>query len=286
MSVKIITDSTSYIEREVLNDLDIGVISLYVSFPDRSIREVDIENQEFYEILKDQGIPLSSQPTQGELYASMVDVVSKGHDLLCILLSSDMSGTYSSACSVREQVLEEYKDAKIHILDSRSNSMQLGFAAIVAARAAQEGKPLEEVIRIAEDNIKRSRFLFIPENLEYLKKGGRIGGGSALIGNILKIIPILTVEDGQTAVLKTVRTKARAIKAMLEKMLEYNVKSAIEEVVVHHINCYEQAAQLAGKIKESLTIDVPIVDIGPVIGLHVGPGAIGIVYYTKDEVGL
>ncbi|NLN83086.1 MAG: DegV family protein [Firmicutes bacterium] len=286
MSVKIITDSTSYIEREVLNDLDIGVISLYVSFPDRSIREVDIENQEFYEILKDQGIPLSSQPTQGELYASMVDVVSKGHDLLCILLSSDMSGTYSSACSVREQVLEEYKDAKIHILDSRSNSMQLGFAAIVAARAAQEGKPLEEVIRIAEDNIKRSRFLFIPENLEYLKKGGRIGGGSALIGNILKIIPILTVEDGQTAVLKTVRTKARAIKAMLEKMLEDNVKSAIEEVVVHHINCYEQAAQLAGKIKESLTIDVPIVDIGPVIGLHVGPGAIGIVYYTKDEVGL
>ena len=286
MSVKIITDSTSYIEREVLNDLDIGVISLYVSFPDRSIREVDIENQEFYEILKDQGIPLSSQPTQGELYASMVDVVSKGHDLLCILLSSDMSGTYSSACSVREQVLEEYKDAKIHILDSRSNSMQLGFAAIVAARAAHEGKPLEEVIRIAEDNIKRSRFLFIPENLEYLKKGGRIGGGSALIGNILKIIPILTVEDGQTAVLKTVRTKARAIKAMLEKMLEDNVKSAIEEVVVHHINCYEQAAQLAGKIKESLTIDVPIVDIGPVIGLHVGPGAIGIVYYTKDEVGL
>lgn len=286
MSVKIITDSTSYIEREVLNDLDIGVISLYVSFPDRSIREVDIENQEFYEILKDQGIPLSSQPTQGELYASMVDVVSKGHDLLCILLSSDMSGTYSSACSVREQVLEEYKDVKIHILDSRSNSMQLGFAAIVAARAAKEGKPLEEVIRIAEDNIKRSRFLFIPENLEYLKKGGRIGGGSALIGNILKIIPILTVEDGQTAVLKTVRTKARAIKAMLEKMLEDNVKSAIEEVVVHHINCYEQAAQLAGKIKESLTIDVPIVDIGPVIGLHVGPGAIGIVYYTKDEVGL
>lgn len=286
MSVKIITDSTSYIEREVLNDLDIGVISLYVSFPDRSIREVDIENQEFYEILKDQGIPLSSQPTQGELYASMVDVVSKGHDLLCILLSSDMSGTYSSACSVREQVLEEYKDAKIHILDSRSNSMQLGFAAIVAARAAKEGKPLEEVIRIAEDNIKRSRFLFIPENLEYLKKGGRIGGGSALIGNILKIIPILTVEDGQTAVLKTVRTKARAIKAMLEKMLEDNLKSAIEEVVVHHINCYEQAAQLAGKIKESLTIDVPIVDIGPVIGLHVGPGAIGIVYYTKDEIGL
>ena len=284
MSVRVMTDSTSYIDEEVINDLDIKVLSLYVSFHDKSLKETDIENQEFYEMLEDKDIPLSSQPTLGELYENMVDVVAKGHDLLCIFLSSDMSGTYNSACKVREKVLEEYKDANIHIIDSKSNSMQLGFAAIVSARAAKEGKSIEEVIKVAEDNIKRSRFLFIPDNLEYLKKGGRIGGGSALIGNILKIIPVLTVENGKTAILKTVRTKTRAIKAMMEKMLEDNIKSGIKEIIVHHINCYDQAMELANKLKESLAIDVSIVDIGPVIGLHVGPGAIGIAYYTENEI--
>lgn len=284
MSVKIMTDSTSYIDEKVIKDLDIKVSSLYVSFHDKSLKETDIENQEFYEMLKDKEIPLSSQPTLGELYENMVDVVSKDHDLLCIFLSSDMSGTYNSACKVREKVLEEYKDAKIHIIDSKSNSMQLGFAAIVSARAAKEGKSIEEVTKIAEDNIKRSRFLFIPENLEYLKKGGRIGGGSALIGNILKIIPVLTVQNGKTTILKTVRTKTRAIKAMMEKMLEDNIRSGIKEIIVHHINCYDQAMELANKLKESLAIDVSIVDIGPVIGLHVGPGAIGIAYYTENEM--
>lgn len=284
MGVRVMTDSTSYIDEEVINDLDIKVLSLYVSFQEESLKETEIENKEFYKMMEEKEIPLSSQPTLGELYEGMVDVVSKGHDLLCIFLSSDMSGTYNSACKVREKVLEEYRDANIYILDSQSNSMQLGFASIVAARAAKDGKSIEEVTKIAEENINRSRFLFIPENLEHLKKGGRIGGGGALIGNMLKIIPVLTVENGKTAILKTVRTKTRAIKAMMEKMLEDNIKSGIKEIIVHHINCYDQAMELANKLKESLAIDVSIVDIGPVIGLHVGPGAIGIAYYTENEM--
>lgn len=284
MGVRVMTDSTSYIDEEVINDLDIKVLSLYVSFQEESLKETEIENKEFYKMMEEKEIPLSSQPTLGELYEGMVDVVSKGHDLLCIFLSSDMSGTYNSACKVREKVLEEYRDVNIYILDSQSNSMQLGFASIVAARAAKDGKSIEEVTKIAEENINRSRFLFIPENLEHLKKGGRIGGGGALIGNMLKIIPVLTVENGKTAILKTVRTKTRAIKAMMEKMLEDNIKSGIKEIIVHHINCYDQAMELANKLKESLAIDVSIVDIGPVIGLHVGPGAIGIAYYTENEM--
>ena len=194
-----------------------------------------------------------------------------------------MSGTYASACRVKEKILEEYEDAKIQILDSRSNSMQLGFAAIVAARAAKEGKTLDEVKEIAEKNINRSRFLFIPDNLIYLKKGGRIGGASALIGNVLKIIPILTVQEGKTTILKTIRTKSKAIKAMIDIMLKDHLDYKIQEIIIHHINCYEQAKELADSLKGALNKDIDIVDIGPVIGLHVGPGAIGIVYYTEKE---
>lgn len=284
MSVKIITDSTSYIDEKLRKDLDITILSLYVSFEDESIKETEIENDIFYQKMEQKGIPLSSQPTPNEIYEKMVEIVSNGDDLLCILLSSDMSGTYNSVCKISENVLEEYKDRKIYVLDSRSNSMQLGFAAIVSARAAAEGKDIEEVRKVAEENIKRSRFIFIPDNLEYLKKGGRIGGGSALIGNMLKIIPILTVKDGKTSILKTVRTKVKAVKTMVDKVVEDNLEYFIEEVIVHHINCYDEAKVLANKLKEKLNMTVNIVDIGPVIGVHVGPGAIGIAYYTKNEI--
>lgn len=279
MTVKIMTDSTSYINERLRAELDIRVVPLHVSFQDISMKETEIKNDVFYEMMEQKGIPVSSQPSVGELYQEMAGIVSKGDHLLCIFLSSEMSGTYASACKVKEMVLSQYPDAKIHIVDSRSNSMQLGFAAIVAARAAKEGKTLDEVKEIAEQNIKRSRFLFIPDNLVYLKKGGRIGGASALIGNVLKIIPILTVENGRTTVMKTVRTKTKAITAMIARTLQDHLNYGLQEIVVHHINCYDQAKDLAKKLQQKLKMDVTIADIGPVIGLHVGPGAIGIVYY-------
>lgn len=284
MAVKIMTDSTSYIDERIRSELDIKIIPLYVSFQDVSMKETEIDNETFYKMMEQKGIPVSSQPSVGELYQEMLNIVAKGDQLLCIFLSSEMSGTYDSACKVKEMVLNKYKDAGIRILDSRSNSMQLGFAAIEAARAAKSGKTLDEVMEIAKQNIKRSRFLFIPDNLTYLKKGGRIGGASALIGNVLKIIPILTVENGKTTILKTVRTKTKAIEAMINQTLQDHMDYELQEVVVHHINCYEQAQDLAQNLREKLKMDVAITDIGPVIGLHVGPGAIGIVYYTKKDM--
>ena len=284
MGVKVVTDSTSYIDKELAEELDIRVLPLYVSFEDESMRENEIENKLFFKKMEEKGIPVSSQPSIGELYKAMVDIVSKGDDLLCIFLSSEMSGTYNSACKVRDKVLEEYKDRRIYVLDSRSNSMQLGFSALVAARAAKSGKDIEEVRNIAEDNIERSRFIFVPDNLKYLKKGGRIGGAGALIGGILKIIPVLTVEEGKTTVFKTVRTKMNAVKAMIDKVLEDNKDYRVEEIVVHHIDAYEQAQVLRDRLEEELELNVGIEDIGPVIGLHVGPGALGIAYYTEKKL--
>ncbi|GFR35690.1 DegV family protein [Thermobrachium celere] len=284
MSVKILTDSTSYLNDQICRELDIKKISLSVSWDDLSMKEVDINNEEFYRMMEEKGIPKSSQPSVGEMFEEMKKVVANGDSLVCIFLSSEMSGTYSSALMVKEMVLEEYKDAKIEIIDSRSNCMQLGFAVIVGARAAKEGKTLDEVVEIVNQNIRRSRFLFIPDNLEYLKKGGRIGGAKALIGNLLKIIPILTVEDGKTAVLIKVRTKKNAVATMVDKVVKDSSIYGLREIVVHHINCYEEALELAKLVEEKLGVKAEIVDIGPVIGLHVGPGAIGLVYYTEKDM--
>ncbi|SEG14421.1 EDD domain protein, DegV family [Caloramator fervidus] len=285
MSVKILTDSTSYLSKEICKQLDIRKVSLSVSWDDISIKEVDINNEDFYRMMKEKGIPKSSQPSIGEMLEEMKKVVANGDSLVCVFISSQMSGTYSSALMVKEMVLEEFKDAKIEIIDSKSNCMQLGFAVLAGARAAKEGKTLSEVVEIVKQNLKRSRFLFIPDNLEYLKKGGRIGGAKALIGNILKIIPILTVEDGKTTVLSKVRTKKNAISAMIDKVVKDSYIYGLKEVVIHHINCYTEALDLSKLIEEKLGVKADIVDIGPVIGLHVGPGAIGLVYSTYKDMG-
>jgi len=280
MAVKVLTDSTSYIDKSLREELGIRMVSLSVNFADESFRETDIDNETFYKKMKEKGIPKSSQPSLTELYEAMLDAVNDGDSLICVFISSEMSGTFSTAHVAKDMVTEKLKHARIEIIDSRSNCMQLGYAAIVAARAAREGKSMPEIIKIVEDNKKRSRYLFVPDTLEYLKKGGRIGGASALIGSFLKIIPILTVEDGKTEMLMKVRTKQKAVDTMVGKVILEAEKLGLGEISVHHIDCYEQAKELADSLSEKLKARVGICSIGPVIGLHVGPGALGIVYYT------
>jgi DegV family protein with EDD domain len=284
MGVKVLTDSTSYIAKNIATDLDIKIVSLNVIFESESFREIDLDNNDFYRTMEAKGIPTSSQPSIDEFYSEMEKVVSKGDDLLCIFISSEMSGTYSTAHIAKNMILENYKNAHIEIIDSRSNSMQLGFAVIVAARAAKAGKLLAEVKEVAEGNIKRSKFLFIPDSLKYLKRGGRIGSASALIGNLLKIIPILTVENGVTTILTKVRTKKKAITTMVDTMLKDIQDYGLSEIVVHHINCYEEAKELADTIEASLKTNVSVCALGPVIGLHVGPGTVAIAYYTEKNM--
>lgn len=284
MGIKVLTDSTSYINEHVRESLDIRIVSLIVEFEDATFKEIEINNERFYERMEKKGIPKSSQPSIGDLYSEMESVVKQGDDLVCIFLSSDMSGTYSSAHMAKNMIIENYPNANIEIVDSRSNCMQLGFATIVAARAAKENKTLNQVKQVVKENIKKSRFLFIPANLKYLEKGGRIGRANAIIGDFLKIIPILTVENGVTTIFRKIRTKKKAELTMIKQVLEDIKILGLGKIVIHHINCIDEAKNVANQIKEVLDIDIKMQDIGPVIGLHVGPGAIGIAYYTKEDI--
>jgi len=178
--------------------------------------------------------------------------------------------------------LEKYPDAVIEIIDSRSNCMELGFAVLAAARAAQKGQSLVEVVAEADQVITKSRFLFVPESLEYLKKGGRIGGASALFGSVLQIRPILTVIDGKTDLLTKVRQQKRAIQKIIDTALDDLRHYGLGDIAVHHINCEAEGKKVAEVLASSLGRQIPVYPIGPVIGLHVGPGTIGVVYYTQE----
>lgn len=283
MGIKIVTDSTSYIPQEYIKKYDIKIVSLNVVMNGDSRREVDIDNKYFYkEMNESKEIPKSSQPIPQEMLEIFKGIVEEGDSVVGIFLSSKMSGTYSTANMVKEMVLEEYPNANIQILDSKTNCMQMGFAAIEAAKASNEGKSMDEVITIAEYVFNNSRFLFTPETLEYLKKGGRIGGAAALFGNILQIKPILTVVDGETSVFKKVRTRKKTIEEIVTTVLNDIESKGLGDIIVHHINCEEEGLKLAKILEEKLCRKVSIQSIGPVIGLHVGPGSIGIAYYTKE----
>ena len=282
MAIKIVTDSTSYISDEYIKKYDIKLVSLNVIINGVSSREVDIENEVFYEEIKNsKEIPKSSQPIPDEMLNTFKEIVKDGDSIVGIFLSSKMSGTYSNANMIKDMILEDYPDAEIHILDSKTNCMQMGFAVIEAARAASEGKSINEVINAANHVINNSRFLFTPETLEYLKKGGRIGGAAALFGNVLQIKPILTVVNGETSVFKKVRTRKKAIEEIVKTVLEEIESKGLGDIVVHHINCQEDGLKLAKALENKLGKKVEIQSIGPVIGVHVGPGSIGIAYYTK-----
>ena len=282
MAIKIVTDSTSYIPEEFINKYDISVVSLNVIMNGESIREVDLDNETFYSKMEESTeIPSSSQPSPDEIYNTFENIIKEGNSIVGIFISSDMSGTVSSANLIKNMLLEKYPTAHIEIVDSRSNCMQMGYVAIAAAKAAAAGKSMEEVIDVCTSVINNSRFLFTPDTLDYLKKGGRIGGASALLGTLFQIKPILTVCDGKTTVFTKVRTKKKAVDTLVTTLVNDLQGKELGGVIVHHINCQDEGLSLAAKIKKQLGVDVQIDTIGPIIGLHVGPGSIGVAYFTK-----
>ncbi len=282
MSIKIITDSTSYIPQAWQDKYDIALVSLSVLLDGESIREMDIPYDEFYERMsKAKEFPTSSQPALGEMSAAFEKVLAEGNDLFGVFISSKMSGTYQTALMLKQQMQEKYPERKIEIMDSGSNSMQLGFIALEAAKAAADGADMSEVVAKADHVRTHSKFLFTPEVLDYLQKGGRIAKASALLGTLLQIKPVLTVNDGVADVFAKVRTKKKAVETIVDGMME-NVKNhEIGGVMVHHINCAKEGQELAQRLEERFGIKISIQSIGPIIGVHVGPGAIGVAYWWK-----
>lgn len=285
MAIKVIVDSTSYIPKDIIKKYDMTILPLSVVFEDEEIKETDITNEAFYQKLaQQQTIPTSSQPPIGEVFNIFERIILQGHAILGVFISSEMSGTFQTANMVKDMILDQYPDAQIELVDSRSNCMQLGYAAIAGAKAANEGKTLSEAVTLVNENIKRSKFIFSPDTLEYLKRGGRIGAAQALLGSILQLKPILTVTDGKTDVITKVRTKKKSIEKMLEIFADDVAKYGLGGVIVHHINSEEVAQKIADRVKEIVDVAVDICPIGPVIGVHVGPGSVGLAYYTKESM--
>lgn len=279
--VAIVTDSTSDIPEELVKKLDIKVIPLSVIFDKESFLDdgKDITIKEFYKkIRSSEKLPTTTQPTPKDFIEAYTDIFQKSDSIISIHISKKMSGTINSA----EMAKKEMPGRDIEIIDSELVHLPLGFLVLKAAQLAQEGKSKEEILREAYDLKSRIKVLVVPSTLEYLKKGGRIGKAKGLIASLLEIKPILTIHDGEISQFKTTRRWNQA-KTELINSMKTMVKNPQNLIVsVGDSDAKEDGAEMYEKIKETFNPKkIFRVNIGAIVGTHLGPGGLGITFYEE-----
>jgi DegV family protein with EDD domain len=274
MPVAIVTDTTQYLPREVIERHDIQLVSLYVNWKGRADRESDLPDYDaFYDYLRSGGaLPSTSQPSVGDFVQIYEPLLARGHDVLSIHLSGGISGTVGAAEQARQVLLEKgVAEDRIAVMDSRTGCAGHGFMAIAAANAEgglQEKRAAAQALR--DDFV----VLVAVDTLEFLRRGGRIGAARAWIGATLKVKPILTI-DGEMKPVERVRTSARVFERLVAH-LEQRKEDGCDAFAVQHAQAPDVAERLAERGREIYRADPVIVsEIGPVIGTHTGPGLLG-----------
>ncbi len=276
--VAIVTDSTAYLPPDVVEKYEITVIPQVLIWGEETLLDgIDIQPTEFYERLKTADvIPTTSQATVATFKDLFERLLGEGKDVLCVLLSDKLSGTINSYT----QAIEFFPDANIDLVNSESIAMALGFCALEAARAAQKGASLAECKAIAEDIKDRVGVIFAVDTLEFLHRGGRIGGASRFLGSALQLKPILEVKDGRVEAVEKVRTKKKAQMRLVEIIEGRAEGSKSVKLATLHANAYDDARALLDEAVNRLgNVDESVFsEVSPVVGTHAGPGTVGLAY--------
>jgi DegV family protein with EDD domain len=275
MPVAIVSDTCHYLSPDLVADNDIRQVSLYVHRQGETVRESEIGDYDAYytRLGSDSELPTTSQPSIGDFLAVYEPLLDQGQDIVSIHLAGGMSGTVRSAEQAREQLGERAE--RVHVIDSRSACGGEGLLLMAAAAAARSGADAAAVAARASEARERLKLWFAIDTLEFLRRGGRIGGAQAWLGAALQIKPILTVE-GEITPVERVRTHRRAFERMMG-LLEDCAKAGADGWMVQHIQSPDEAARLAERGKEIFgTEPVNFSEVGPVIGTHVGPGLLGV----------
>jgi len=283
--IRIITDSSSYIPSDIQLEYGIKVLPHIMTMGGRDIPETSITNETFYDqVKKANEIPKSHPLDPDVVYEAFMKEVEEGNSVVAVFVSAKVSETCKNAAIAKEKILRELPKASITIVDSGSAAMEEGLAVLAAAEKAREGAWLEEVVKAAENTIKYTKFLFMPSTTKFMEIGGRVTKVQSFIGDMLQITPILQRRNGSIELKEMVRIKAKAVNRFLEIFKEDIAKYGVQRVIVHHIDDMDKAIELADRIREIADTDISICDIGPSVGANVGPGTIGIVYMTQQEM--
>lgn len=278
--IKLLTDSVASIPAQDAKAAGIDVISLYLNEGGVEHIDAEMDLDSFYSRLPGMvdDIPTSSQPSQQAFEEYFENAAKAGDEVLGVFISSKMSGTFDGALRAARAVHARNIGFKAAIVDTYSTGWDQAYCVFAALEAIKAGRTLEECAQAAADAVERTRFLFSPTNLTFLQKGGRIGAAKALLGNLVHIVPVLTVRDGMPLDIAKARTQKKAIAQAFERFAADVQEKGLKDAVVHYIGSPDDALEWARtKVEPFLGRSVRVLPVSPVIGLHVGP-AMGIAY--------
>lgn len=275
----IVTDSTADIPEDIAKQHDIHVVPLRLMFGEDTFEDgVDISAEVFYKrLVQSEQLPTTSQASPADYMQVYQEIMNEysGSPIISIHISSGLSGTYQSA-TIAKSMLEG--DPDITIVDSKSASYGFGLLVVHAARLAAEGKTAEEIVRSVEEVRRQRKLYFLVDTLEYLQKGGRIGKAAAMIGNLLNIKPILSIdEEGIIYAVEKVRGRKKALARILERFREDLGGVQNINVAVGHTADPASAEPVLEDLSRDFRLqEVVLTNIGPVVGTHVGPGTLAV----------
>lgn len=284
--IAVITDSVAQVPLEVARQLDITIVPLTIQINGKPyLDRIDLAPAELYRRVRlERILPTTAAPSIGEYQRAFLSRLRNGAQaVLCVALSSKLSNGYNTACEAAKKVQEEFPDRFVHVLDSRQATISQGFVAIAAARAAAEGKPLPEVRRAAEEARQRVGFAATLETLEYLARGGRIGKAAFMLGSLIKIKPIITIdEEGIIAPVDRVRGENHALQAIVDYVARQTEGYKILHLAIMEADAPERAAHLQELALQKLQpVEIFYSEFTPVMGVHTGPGMVGLGYYYE-----
>lgn len=277
--VAIVTDSTAYLPAKELSEHNITVTPQVLIWGEETFRDgIDILPDQFYTRLETAKVmPTTSQVAIVTMKETFEKLIEAGYDVLGLFISSHLSGTIQSAIQGREMLPKAA--SKIEIVDSRSTAMAMGFQALAVARAAKAGATLAECKQLAETAKKHTGVYFVVDTLEFLRRGGRIGGAQALLGTALNIKPVLTLVDGKIESVDKVRTKSKAIERLVDLVTADTGGRTPVRLATLHANSESEARTALEYASTKLNpVEQVLTSVSPVIGSHTGPGTVGLAY--------
>jgi DegV family protein with EDD domain len=279
--VSVVTDSTANIPVELTKKLNISVVPLILIWGEKSYKDgVDMLPNDYYKrMANSKTIPTTSQATMLSMKNVFQSLLGQGYDVLGLFISSRLSGTVQSALQAREMMQKGRE--KVAIIDSLATTMALGWPVLTAARAANTGGNLVECQKLAEKARDQTGVMFVVETLEYLRRGGRIGGAQAMLGTLLNVKPLLELQDGRIESVEKIRTKKQALGRMLDLIEEKVANRTPIRLATVHANAETEAVSLLETARQRFNpIESFTSPLSPVIGTHAGPGTLALAFMT------
>lgn len=283
----VVTDSTAMIPEDLRHRLGITVVPARLIFGDEVYADgVDLGPDEFYQKLRESPVhPTTSQPPPGDYLQAFLDLAERAKSILCLTPASSLSGIYASAVQGRQLFREKFPHVHIEVMDTLTATAAQGLLVLEAARLAQDGLPLRPICQRVGALASRTRVFAALNTIKYLARGGRIGRAAEFLGTLLQIKPIVTLKDGFITPALRVRTRAQVAEALLGFLRQDLVSpgsTGRPHVAVMHSEAYPQAQELAAKIQADFSpAELHLLTLTPALGVHGGPGVLGLAYYIE-----